>query len=572
LGALALNNADGRYDTLLGQRIFAGQEVRIYKGDEDDTYSAFTLWLKGLIEEPIAGVDRLTLSIVSLARRLFGAALTSVFSTTTYPSMDANIAGLPIPKIWGTVISAQAFRINTGRWKVAGHPVVSISAARKADGTVVTILTTDLTLGEFTVTAAVDSESRLFVDCRGKDKDKPGTQIRDVAEDFGITTIEIDTAALTQVDVDRAVDLGFQVLGGSVADVLTLIAGSAFLDWLVTRDNLLSARVRKRDLGNLVSNSGFEIDTSGWLGLGGATIARTTAYKFRGSASLEITKPAPNTLARAASSGLSLVTSRTYTVTLLAAVISGTTAAFRFGLSDGTTDFLSGAVTLSSSVWTRLTHLVTADLLQTLLFDSTIIFFDSTTVFFDNVGGAVVIYPEHLGGGAVTVVVDEVEVVEVINLDDANARYEGAEIRSPTLWRVRAGYQFDGRTGVRRFVEKTSAMTQQLIPSAESREMFGVLRASTDANTVAQAVLDHFTVGRIRVTHTLLDPRGEPRISLGTVVKIGTSRLPELAGETSLFRVVAFSEEYPEVGVPRMRIEAEAESEALFKPEAITIT
>lgn len=575
LGELVLNNADGRYDRLIGERIFQGFSVAVGKGDEDDPWSTFStgLWAAGLMEEPRAETDRLVIPLVSLGRRLDNALLTTQFDVADYANMDANIAGLTIPKIWGTVISAEAFRIASGRWKVAGHAMASIDAARKSTGITVTITGTDLPLGEFTVSTTHNDEDRLFVDCRGKDFDTPGEMIRDVAENWGIATASIDTAGLATLDTDRAVNLGIQILGGSAREALDRIAQSAFVDWFFTRTNKLTARARKRDMGNLVANPGFETDTTGWSGQNNATIARITSVKFRGSASLEITKQAVDALAYAAVASIPLTTGKRYTISLMAALTSGSTTAFRVALSDGVDEYLSDPVTLSSTQWTRVTASVGASLRATVYCDSTSVFCDSLTVFCDAGGGSELrIYPQHNGAGLVKVAIDEVELALVVLLDDTNTRYNRAEIRGPLLWRARAGYKFDGRTKESRFITTEDTTVQRLFETAESRETVGHLGSTGDASTVAQAILDYFGVGRLRTSLTLFSPERESAIDIGTVVDLETSRVPTLPGAGRLFRVIGFSEEHSERGVPQTALEAEAQYDAIYKQETITAT
>lgn len=573
LGALTLDNKDGRYDTLLGRRLLAGYEARIYRGEDTAAYSAFELWVKGLLEEPEAGAERVTLPLVSIAKKLDGPAITATFTTTAYPNMDAAITGFNIPKVWGSVWGAEAFRVASGRWKWADHAVTSVSTVREADGTAVTVDSTDHPNGEFTVNASYDTAARLYVDGVGYNLNKPGELITDVVQKLGsaLSASDLDSTDLTALDSDRNVSLGFQVRTGSVREVLNLIAQSAFIDWFVDRTNLLSARARKRDQGNYVTNGAFETDASGWSGVNGATVSRTTSYKFRGAASLQVVKPAAQALAYAKVANLNLKVSTRYTVTMLAAVTSGTTTKFRLALTDSDgNEFLSTDVTLSATAWTRAT-LTTTLLANAVIFcDSTAVDCDSTAYDCDTEGGDLRVYPEYNGAGDVTVVIDEVEVVESILLDDTNAELLASAIRGPILWRVRAQYQFDGRTQAGRFSSEQDADIQTLYPTAESREVSGQLKASADADTVAQAVFDHFSAGRMRATlRRLAIPDAPLTVGGAAVLDLQTTRRPALPGDGRLFRLIGVDERHPAEGGSELVLEAEGLYDPIFDQSTI---
>jgi hypothetical protein len=73
--------------------------------------------------------------------------------------------------------------------------------------------------------------------------------------------------------------------------IARMIANNTFVDYQVTRLGIFTAKTRRRDQGNLIGNPGFEVDATGWNVRNGATIARTTQYKFRGSGASLIVKP-----------------------------------------------------------------------------------------------------------------------------------------------------------------------------------------------------------------------------------------------------------------------------------------
>lgn len=579
-GELVIANGDQRYTETLGLRVVQGQEVRIYLGDPDAAFSTFTLWAKALAEAPVFDVETLTIPLGSIARRLDGPIVTAEFQTSTYPDMDAAIRGVNIPKCWGPVFGAEAFRIASGRWKVSSLAMTAITTAKRADGTTVTITGTDLALGEFTVAAAEDAEARLYVDGTGVNVSLPGALLNAIATDSALAAASVDAAAVTALNAARAVNGGLQVRVGSIREALDLVAQSAFAEWAVDRQNVLTMRVRRRDEGNLVTNAGFETDTTGWSADNGASIARTTALAFRGSASLQITKAAGNGLGRAFVAGLALTAGTVYTATCLAALVSGTTAAFRLGIAmpDGR-EYLSDPVTLSATAWTRVRVVLSAAALaSTIAWDDEVRTFDLTDVFFSSGGavGALVAYPEYGGAGAPVVAVDEVELTEAIAVDDSVARLGAAGMAERTLWQVRAGWQFDVRTGERRFASASDSAIQDIYKTAESRSILGVLQANADAATVAQAALDYFVAGRMRVELELLDFDFETGIEVGDVVSLdppvgdGADRRPTLPDQGTLYRVVGFREDHAGDAPGRAHVTAEAVYDPITDQMTIT--
>lgn len=591
-GEITLNNADGRYDRLVGERIFAGQTVTVLRScaglrTSEITYDAMSTWVKAVQEQPIIGLTRASIQLVSLGRRLDRPIQTCIYSTSEFADLDPNVIGFNRPKIWGRVKGAEALRVGTCTWELAAHAMTSIDTAaiKTAGGDAVTALSTILGSGQFTAaTSYADTDQRLYVDAVGYDIHRPGELIVAVAKDFGLSTcLDMDGAALTLLDTDRGVSLGFQVREGSVAETLNIIARSAFVDWYVDRTNLLGGRVRKRDAGNKIDNGTFESGTSGWTGRSGASIAQTTAVRFRGAAALQITKAceAANSDAEAVAGGVKAITGRSYTVTLMAALTCAQASTqFVIGLGDGggtcggTNFYLSEGIALSTAEWTRVTHEIRGLVRDAIFWSrtSTDIVMSSTLVTFGGAGGEVVVRPQDGGVESVRCAIDDVEIVETVLLDDTNAQYESAQPTGPVTYRVRAGYAFDGRLLSRRFAQKSDVLTQRLFQTAESRQIDGHLVCTTDAETVAQAVLDYFSVARVRARGTLLSPEDVGAVNIQSVADMNTGRRPTLPGSGRLYRVTAFTEAHDEAAVPKLRLEAEAQVDPIFNLEAVSIT
>ena len=305
--------------------------------------------------------------------------------------------------------------------------------------------------------------------------------------------------------------------------------------------------------------------------------------KFRGTASLRVTKAceSANSAAEAIAGGAKLTTAKSYTVTLMAVLTCAqASTAFTVGLGDGggtcggSNYYLAAGVALSTAEWTRVTHEVRGMVRDAIFWSrtSTDIMMSSTLVTFAGAGGEVVVRPQDGGVESVRCAIDEVELVETVLLDDTNAQYESAQPTGPVLYRVRAGYAFDGRLGTRRFAEKSDALTRRLFQVAESRQVDGRLVCSTHAEVVAQAVLDYFSVNRVRAAAELLSPEDVAGVNIQTVADFNTGRRPSLPGAGRLYRVTAYSESHSEDQVPRMRVEAEAQVDPIFNLEAVSIT
>jgi hypothetical protein len=248
LGDLTISNEDGRYETLLGQRLFIGGAVRIWFGDADTPFTSLDLWLKAEMDAPSADASRMTIPLRSLAAKLSQPALTHTFEVTEFPDMDPALAGVNVPKTYGTVKGALAGRIDTGTWKWSDIATASIDSVLKGDGTAVTVLSSDLANGTFTVDTALDTESRLYVYGRGADLDYPGALISAIVQGLGsgLDATDLDAGALTDLDTSRPVKIGFQVTTGSVRDVLDKIAASALIVYFVDRSDILSAQPLQR--------------------------------------------------------------------------------------------------------------------------------------------------------------------------------------------------------------------------------------------------------------------------------------------------------------------------------------
>lgn len=565
-GEVRITNLDAKYDRLIGQRAFKGRALRVLRGTLGDAYVDYAPWATAVMGQPTLAPDVFTVPLDSLDSRFNQPLVTTEFSTGTYPDLDPRIAGFKVPlAVLGTQKGAEAFRIASGVWKLSTLPLTTLTTVRAGStGDAVVVLATDLANGEFTVDAAYDTEDRLWADCRGVEKDYPGAQLRWAAEQAGTPTASIDVDALAALDVARPAKQGFQLRVGSWGELLEAIAQTAFVDYLVTRLNVFTARVRKRDQGNLITNPDFEVDTTGWTGVNGAVLTRTTATKFRGVAALQIDKPAGEPYAYAKVTNLALKGGQSYVSTMMAALVAGATEDFRISVTDSDGhEYFCDPVTLSTVAWRRATRPTPPLVNDVVFFDSTTVTLDSTRYDWSAAGGELRVYPQYGGADAVSVVIDEVELAPAIVVDDTTAWWGGARVQEPVLYAFRAGYGFDGRTQARMEKSRSDADVLELFATAESREIpqssfIGSLVDAADAAVVTEAGFQYYSNGRLDVPITLLEI-GDVPINVGTVIYLATTRTPSTPGDNPLVRVTAFTEQAARDGAPPMTITAEGQ-------------
>lgn len=112
---------------------------------------------------------------------------------------------------------------------------------------------------------------------------------------------------------------------------------------------------------NLITNGGFETDTTGWSVVGTATIARSTAASLFGSASLLVNPPANNDGTSFAGTG-NAGQGDTYTASgFVKAVTAGDEGQLQVFIvnTGGTFEIFSTTVEIVAAAWTRFTFTFT---------------------------------------------------------------------------------------------------------------------------------------------------------------------------------------------------------------------
>lgn len=546
-GNLRLNNGDGFYDDVLGARSF--RSMRVLRGDELDAYDDFVVRDYALLDDPtLPDMDTLEVPVRSFASLLDEAICQQSYTVSAYPNLDASITGTNIAKVFGGVTKVEAKRVASGRWKLSSLALTAIASVVKSDDSAVTVLTTDLANGEFTVSPTLDTEASLYVTGTGVGVSALGATITALLEDAGWPSDQIDTAALTQLSVDRPTSVGFRVREGSYRDVLDGLAGAAFIDWFVTRAGVFTARARRADQGNM-------IPTSPSWNVRNATLDLAPTQMFGTNACIRIDKAAADTLAHAYLSNLPLKTGKVYSFTLVAAVISGATSDFRLSTTDSDgNEYFTEPFTLTAGEFIRITGRTKALANDVVFFDSTTVTFDSTVYDFSRAGGELRIYPQYGGSGDVSVLISVVELVDAIPVTVGNATPSSAGRRTPVLWKVLAPCAYDGRTQTRRNGTKELASVKQQFPLAKSSSLpapafDGGLIAVADGDIAATAAFTYYSQGRMAFALELVD--ASLPIEIGSVLEIVDTpsmpdeermRRPRVPGESPFFRVTEFTD------------------------------
>jgi hypothetical protein len=350
--------------------------------------------------------------------------------------------------------------------------------------------------------------------------------------------------------------------------VLDRVARSAFCDWFLTRQGLISARARTRGGQNLITNPSFEADLAGWrpvvpdqftdlsrvaagvAGPAGAWMARLVGLNPNASWGVE--------------TWVKAVPGRSLTVTALLSAtptitIPQTESAVQFSMVDVVAaSFLARAVpiTVPFGVWSRAhwrvdgaalaaPRVATAASLDFFADDAS--FPLGTGVLAADVAGSIDLLVYGAGvagqiyGPEFGVFLDDVIVVSTIQADDTNAEVTGITPEPLILWEVSVPYRVDQRTRQGPLVVAQDAAARDLYPLAESRTIDADCVDAASAQLVADAYLDWYRSTRARTAIRLYD--WERPIEPGDVIdawSLSRTLRPPLA--TQLYTVVSVRE------------------------------
>ena len=126
-GSVTFDNTGGYFDDFSTRDLY-GQPIRILLSFEGLDYSDALLVFSGKVEDYAQDFTSFKLKIADTRKLLSRKLPINVFDSTTYPSMDSKLIGLPIPIAFGTVIKAPAYRTSSGNWKFADTTFNAIDA------------------------------------------------------------------------------------------------------------------------------------------------------------------------------------------------------------------------------------------------------------------------------------------------------------------------------------------------------------------------------------------------------------------------------------------------------------
>jgi hypothetical protein len=559
LGELACHNEDAWWDRLLATRQLEGQVIRIYRGElAPGERALLTEWAEATMDLPSLTPETCRIPLVSIAKTLDKPVCPRLYTLDDYPDLDPQAAGQPIAKVWGPVRGAPCVRIASGRWKLSALRVEEITNAATKDGTAVVIDAVDLTLAEFTVDAGYDTEATLYVDAIGVTIAGPGSLLEQIALDAGIDAERIDHASALQADADRPVSVGLHVASGAIKAALDQVAQSALVDWYISRQNRLAMLARRVDMGNLLGNPAFALDTAGWFGVG---LTLTRVVDGAGVPYAQLSKPADAEVHAYVTAAAELRAGHRYTLTAMVAADGPTDLTeCRIALADFTgVVALSDPFVIPSRRWARIrADFLPADVqAQQITFARADIFWDDASIFFTLGVPELRLYPMYGRADALTVGLRAVELVEVIPLDDRNARTTAASIEPTMLSRVSCRYAHRLRDDAGPFAAVEAPRVRLLHPLAETRQVQSELDAEADALAVARAAMEFYGVQRWRLA--VEDLEWDQPIELGAVLDLGAlSRVPPIVDGSRLARVVKVSEAPPggSGGAPVIALEA----------------
>ncbi len=194
----------GYFDSF-SERDLYGQPCRVILTFEGWAYADALIAYTGKIDDFSDDYGKFNLNVIDQREKLSRKLPVNVFDSTTFPSMDSDLIGTPIPVIWGPVIKAPTYKTSSGNWKFADTEFNSINATiivYNEDGTVFSHGGT-VTDGTFT---GSNTDEDLTVTCNQDTNDNGLDIITDVMEsyegvDFNSSNFDTEEWALALPDI-----------------------------------------------------------------------------------------------------------------------------------------------------------------------------------------------------------------------------------------------------------------------------------------------------------------------------------------------------------------------------------
>jgi hypothetical protein len=259
--SFSLNN-DGWFDTASDNYIWVNKRVIIKIGGEALPYSEYQTYFVGLISDFSVSDELVVFTVKDIRVGSYANIPNDHYSIKTYPNMDPDKVGEPIPLLYGVKTNITPVCIDTtagggtpkgGKWKICdSRTIKEITEVKKNDTvlTPTTQYTTDLANGEFTLLVKFNKSkgdvlkvaAKGFVDGSSNLIEKGGA----IAEDLLTTYLnwddsELDTASFTNTDSLRTYPLDIYLdTDTSSREVLQTIGRSIVAFFSPTEEGLLS--------------------------------------------------------------------------------------------------------------------------------------------------------------------------------------------------------------------------------------------------------------------------------------------------------------------------------------------
>lgn len=221
-GMVSLINHDGYFDAIYSRFAWSNKTLRVLLGGEELPYAEYQTLFAGVIFEKQFGKTLFELSFVDKKYDLSDNLVANEFTEGTYPYIEAQYLGQPIPMVWGTVYRMRATCTNglqatatTYGFKFADTSLGSVFQLSHVyvNGNRVPYASMDLSAGTFTLSQSVFRVGdAVSVDCMGYTSggalvENPVEILKAVLARHGIAynATNFDTTAMAAAVADAAV-------------------------------------------------------------------------------------------------------------------------------------------------------------------------------------------------------------------------------------------------------------------------------------------------------------------------------------------------------------------------------
>lgn len=594
LGSLQLVMTHGEFDDKLFRSSFESYRAKVRRGfpRKSRRLEDWEVVADATIRRPQSNFETLTLRMLDRRRLLQTPVATTRVTVREGFGTDARSReNQEIDVVYGETLGLVAYRVTANEggsdwneYQFCDHAVPSVTAVwidterrKKIAGGNLNVTSTYIGVGKVRVNnAAFDEPTQppdvVYVDLSagrtadGTTTGKPLHTIGAIARDLIVTYGGTPAARLIEKSL-RMIDRRWRwqqlssgagrrpqaprlslVISGktNVEQALSQLCGDGFASWLVNHQDRVGVDVPDFDRGLMTRNSGFEDDTTStypWSAKSGATISITTARKFGGLQSAEVSNGSPTNANAHAAQNVLIAAGDTHAVTLVASLLEGVADSFRIGIvGPSGVETLSEAMTLETGRWTR----------HSLVYES-----EPGDSGFTELR----IYPAHGSTTATRVAIDNVEMYRIACVTDRVRSFP-----QDVDWEDEHYYECTVPYGVNR--QKTDQISKRKVGESEARGLSAALQpegkfaiaSSTLAELDQTRAATSESAGGIAAAVALQYSRQRPVLAievygLERIPVVGdyvfhrlNPRIPESADEYPIWRVaeVGFGERGPE--------------------------